>query len=176
VPEDTKLVGKINGGIEIIQWFHRYAVVWPSIHPEGRQYRWHDTTVPYHSIPFVNELPELPEAWLDGLAAVKKTHGGAGFAGTVDDWMAELPEGQLPLIQRKAMTGIYRKFRYAGGRYDTMLSAVGMLVNWGAQGLPVEETIIELAEAYVAAVGDERDADSEFSRALEGAIMKFGAR
>jgi hypothetical protein len=86
VPEDTRLVGKINGGIEIIQWFHRYAVVWPSLHPEGRRYLWHDSS----GIPDVDGLPELPEAWLDGLAVVKKDRGGVGFSGTVDDWMAAL--------------------------------------------------------------------------------------
>lgn len=40
VPAGRRLVGKIDPGIEIIQYHHRYAVVWPSVHPEGRVYRW----------------------------------------------------------------------------------------------------------------------------------------
>lgn len=54
--------------IDIIRAAHRYAVVWPSIHPEGRQYRWIDpdgalTTEP----PQPEWLPELPETWLEEL-------------------------------------------------------------------------------------------------------------
>lgn len=176
VPDGTKLRGKIDGGIEIIQAHHRYAVVWPSLHPEGRTYRWYALDFTPGGIPALDSLPELPESWLEGLSVVKKDRGSTGFSGSVDDWMAALPEGRLPLTQRAFMNKVRRKFRYAGGRYDTMLSAVGTLVAWGAQGDPVEDAIVELAEAYVAAVGDERDADSEFTRALEGAIAKFGSK
>jgi hypothetical protein len=54
--------------IDIIRAAHRYAVVWPSIHPEGRQYRWIDpdgalTTEP----PQPEWLPELPTEWLEEL-------------------------------------------------------------------------------------------------------------
>lgn len=28
-------------GIDVIRYAHRYAVVWPSVHPSGRVYRWY---------------------------------------------------------------------------------------------------------------------------------------
>lgn len=64
-----------NGGIEMIQRHHRYAVVWPSIHPEtGREYVW---LAPDGGrgigVPRPADLPELPAAWAEGLAV-----GGAG--------------------------------------------------------------------------------------------------
>lgn len=48
VPPGTELVGGIKfpdmeiGDIDVVQHHHRYMVCWPSIHPEGRQYRWID--------------------------------------------------------------------------------------------------------------------------------------
>lgn len=46
VPPELEFVGDLRhlgGGVEIIQWRHRYAVVSPSIHPDtGKPYRWSD--------------------------------------------------------------------------------------------------------------------------------------
>ena len=46
IPAGLELEDKLGfpelglGGVEIVQRHHRYVVCWPSIHPEGRQYRW----------------------------------------------------------------------------------------------------------------------------------------
>jgi hypothetical protein len=48
VPPGTELVGGIKfpdmeiGDIDIVQHHHRYLNSWPTIHPEGRPYRWID--------------------------------------------------------------------------------------------------------------------------------------
>lgn len=55
-----------NSGIEIIQNHHRYALVWPSVHPDtGATYKWHDpqgliSTTP----PTPDQLAELPQDWV----------------------------------------------------------------------------------------------------------------
>jgi hypothetical protein len=55
---------RAGGGIDLIHCGHRYAVVWPSIHPEGRQYRWYTPTGQLADrIPQVAELPRLPATW-----------------------------------------------------------------------------------------------------------------
>jgi bifunctional DNA primase/polymerase-like protein len=74
VPPGTMFPGKIEclvdgektSDIEIIQRHHRYAVVWPSIHPEGRQYQWFDAegNVIDGPPPSPGDLPELPAVWL----------------------------------------------------------------------------------------------------------------
>ena len=93
--------------IEIIRHAHRYAVVWPSIHPEtGQPYRWHrpdGTLADEGEIPGLGDLAELPAAWLVGLTG----HGGNG--GHVKpgsrasrretdqrarEWIAALPTGE----------------------------------------------------------------------------------
>lgn len=173
VPPGTVLVGALSGGIEIIQPHHRYAIAWPSIHPEGRTYRWHDADGTA-GIPAVGDLPDLPEPWRKGLTKRTAKHDGSPFDGDVDDWISQLPDGALSLMHRARMSDAYRRLRYPGGRYDTMVSAVARLVSWGAAGLPVADEINNLYNAYVAAVDADRDGESEFFRALEGAIAKFG--
>jgi hypothetical protein len=57
-------------GIEIIQRAHRYAVVWPSTHPDGRPYSWwdQDEAGPTTDVPLVEDLPELPWPWIAELS------------------------------------------------------------------------------------------------------------
>lgn len=78
VPAGTLLAGGIafpelslddgeEAGIEIVQLHHRYAVVWPSIHPDtGTPYTWRATAGPGLG-PKPQECPDLPPAWVDGL-------------------------------------------------------------------------------------------------------------
>ena len=167
----TRLQGKAGRGIEIIQPHHRYAVVWPSLHPEtGDQYRWSDD-----EIPCVSSLPDLPDSWTSGLAARTSGQGsGTSYDGDVSDWLESPPEGRLPLRVRLRVRDAEREFRFQGGRYDAMVNAVAYLVHCGAKGQPVNDALIELHEAYCYAVSGERDGDSEFWRALDGAIHKFG--
>ena len=62
--------------IESIWSGHRYAVVWPSLHPDsGNVYEWYrcevdgtlDISAGPVAVPNVNDLPELPEAWVNYL-------------------------------------------------------------------------------------------------------------
>lgn len=175
VPAGTELVGKLEGGIEIIQLHHRYAVVWPSIHPEGRMYQWHDITG-RTAIPAVWDLPELPVAWLNGLAVRKQSRTGHGYGGGSKEWFEDLSKGFLPLTINVEVRRAIRRLDAEGGRYDTMVETLARLVGLGANGYPVGNAINGLFDAYVAALGGERDAESEFDRALEGAISKFGAK
>lgn len=70
VPRKLAFRGKIDKDIECIQKGHRFAVVWPSVHPDGGTYHWYApgsdlTIVPaIPTIPLATELPELPEQWL----------------------------------------------------------------------------------------------------------------
>lgn len=59
-------------GIEIIQRVHRYAAVWPSMHPDGRQYGWWDQAeagpLEASEVPLVEDLPEMPWSWIGELS------------------------------------------------------------------------------------------------------------
>ena len=68
-------------GIDIIQRTHRYAVVWPSFHPDGRQYEWldaHDHFDPkMDKPPEVDDLAELPWPWTQELSRASAGETGA---------------------------------------------------------------------------------------------------
>lgn len=75
IPEEAALVGQVGfaelglSHVDLLQWFHRYSVVWPSINGEtGEMYRWFapDGTE-MDTPPAVEDLPELPASWVEGL-------------------------------------------------------------------------------------------------------------
>lgn len=83
-------MGQVAKDIEMLQTSHRYAMVWPSLHPEGREYRWtssypingtrngeeisfnterNEDTYDHieHAIPDARKLPLLPKKWIEHL-------------------------------------------------------------------------------------------------------------
>lgn len=67
---EKAFVERFGANVELLHRAHRYAVVWPSIHPDtGETYRWYapDGSLS-EGVPRKDELPELPAAWLDFLA------------------------------------------------------------------------------------------------------------
>lgn len=92
VPRGLAFKGQADKDIEVIYKGYRFAVVWPSIHPNGGQYWWyppivlgdnagHDSQVNTlgdknqweafngKQLPKANEIPVLPEKWIDYLSA-----------------------------------------------------------------------------------------------------------
>jgi hypothetical protein len=95
-------------GIEIIQHRHRYAVVWPSVHPEGRPYVW----VGRLGIPGPRHLPMLPERWVDGLS---EAPGHERTTGWTDPHLDDLIEHGIPagVNQDEALRDVVWKLRGA---------------------------------------------------------------
>jgi Bifunctional DNA primase/polymerase, N-terminal len=183
VPEGTRLETKVKGVGEVVQWFHRYAVCWPSVHPEGGVYRWLDDGDNEVEIPYVDNLPPLPERWLQRLAARPRVLEGTGYAGGVDVWLAELPGGRMSRLVRAELarrTRELRRYQVTGStRYDTMVQATGKLVHLGAQRQRgVAEAIDRYSTEYLSVMDGERnrDPESELHRALAGAVAKWGSR
>jgi len=66
LPEGLPRIGDVGKGIETIRFGHRYAVVAPSLHPQGGSYRWYSPDGG-HRAPRVDDLPMLPQAWIEHL-------------------------------------------------------------------------------------------------------------
>nr|WP_293012020.1 bifunctional DNA primase/polymerase [Mycolicibacterium sp.] len=65
-PAGLQWKGKAAKDIDIISPGYRYAVVWPSVHPEGRQYFWLDPEgQPHKGIPDPATATKLPDEWVD---------------------------------------------------------------------------------------------------------------
>jgi hypothetical protein len=133
---------QIGPGIETIQRSHRYAVVWPSVHPEGRTYRWIDPSgVVSTVIPHLDELPSLPQAWINAYirgeaSDIPRNNMPATLAAS---WLAGLPGGSEDLCQRMkdaATADSLTLTRGEGSAHDTACQATGRFVRLAAEGHP----------------------------------------
>jgi hypothetical protein len=186
------------GDIEIVQPHHRVVIAWPSIHPRtGQQYRWFGpdgAPLPEGEVPAVEDLTELPEAWVNGLGkdSVREEvfDGSAPNRSKASDAVVDekmyrgltdlndngAPDEVVGARLRAAMLGLTGG---AGSRYDTTRDHVAALMrfhSWGLTGVP--RALAELFRAYVGEVGNTRSlrvAEAEFRRLVEGAALLVAA-
>jgi hypothetical protein len=176
-------------GIEIIQRSHRYAVAWPSVHPEGRAYEWWDQAEggPTTEIPLVEDLPELPWPWIAELtrAEVTDTHSRAVDQAGMVDFLTAWTEGKA----RSYLAVICDHFvqdRVAGfSRHVTMQHClIWAMEHARAECFPAESARKQLGRLWVEAVApDARRAElssprrtTEFEAMVRHAIGKANAK
>ena len=180
IPEGWKSISAVRG-IEFIQKHHRYAVVWPSIHPDtGNTYRWVDerTGRTLDTAPDQSELPELPATWLAGLA-------NDGEAAAKQDIDAIEAMDILAAMPTAGDDGPCRHIRAAAGiamngedRHDAYNKAALAVVGAGRRGCPgAVQTIRRLRASFISELTDPvvgretRDgAEAEWKRGLLGAL------
>lgn len=154
------------GDIEVIQPHHRYVVCWPSIHPEERLYRWRNSTGESIPVPAVDDIPDLPQPWLDGL---KLTPRSLDFVGQGYDTRLALTAGSPSPVVAARLTMAIKELNMGGmSRHDTCLRHVMAILRHGAEGQPgVEEALSLLREVFVAVV------TLDGSRVREVAVVEF---
>lgn len=162
--------GEVTGDVEIIQHSHRYAVVWPSVHPDtGSKYRWYtpDGQVSL-GVPDALELPVLPARWVDELTLIRPTAEERPPA-PVTAQLA-LPADWHPRVTEHYQAGTLACTGPAGSRHDNTLVVVGQLARDESRGRAGATTALGLLrERFVAAIGDDhqRDPAREFEGMLE---------
>jgi hypothetical protein len=167
--------------IDFIHVGHRYAVVWPSVHPEtGTQYQW---TGPdgqlSDDVPTDDDLAWLPDEWQIRFTAgiAREDHPEVEEA-TEEQRSQCLTEGDMCQATRKALAK-YDDRKVAAARHDSMGPTVMALVRLGEQGHHgVKDAIKALYDQFTAEVAPDRmdgSEKSEFARSLNGAIAKVTA-
>ena len=152
--------------IEIIQHHHRYVVVMPSIHPEGRPYLWWDhEQTEQHRPPRPEELAELPETWVVQLA--ERPRSSTDYEPrphAVDDW--------TPAVTRAFTKAL---LDMPGGRHDAALHGALALARLESLEHPgALQALRELAGRFAAAIADRatpKDAEREWYDIIEGAYQ-----
>ena len=172
-------------GIEAIHKGHRYAVVWPSVHPEGRVYTWRHESYPGETrVPRLDELPELPAEWVEALSREGEVRAGtqAGHDETVEtvsSWREGGPCERVTRAAERAMGGLAAGA--AGGAIhgpsETGTWELACLGHEGHAGVrkALAEHYAGHIEARVARDGEasRREADGEWWRLVRGAIGKL---
>ena len=166
VPKGKSWAKGACADVDVIQPNHRYSVVYPSI-AEQQQYRWFlgDEET---AIPSVNDLPWLPESWLEHL-----------LIGEAEEVATKAPERAyseaMDWLKDRVLDGEAQPVtitRDKGSRHHDMISKMHGLVQGavfdGEPGLIA--SLAELEKRFQEAKPEAKDTD--FSRALVGEVAK----
>ena len=146
------------GDIEIIQRHHRYVVCWPSVHPEGRDYWWRNSAGQTLGIPELDDIPPLPQRWIDGLKLTPKSLDvSTGF-----DTRQAITAGEPSQLVQARLAMAIKEMNLPGmSRHDTCLRHVMAILRLGAEGQPgVESALSILREVFIAVLADPSRGDS----------------
>lgn len=200
VPAGRKWKGKFGADIETIQRTHRYAVVWPSqFHEHDEPYCWYETDVngtdalALDGPPNVDDIPILPDEWIDYLLVSDKTER-AREPGSTDIsvseagvWMKENFPGYDEKPSSTMARAIDRDVLEAEmetGAHDAMVSKIHSVVRYGAEGHHGLGTALKaiyraFTDEVLGVLNEESsrrsitDAKAEWERALSGEIGKL---
>lgn len=194
VPAINHYESSAGRDVEVIHRGHRYAVIPPSVHPEGGRYSWISADGGLaEEVPLPTRLPELPAKWVDYLTSSRPPVPGATAQGIAKatrklsqmhrDWNGTKEiDGTVNGKTKAFMSYIPRKFDRGTSRYDSM---VGLF--WEAarrdsevfEGARVHHGIVvaldAIADEYRRRVGDDRRpgvVEGEIHRAMVGAFAK----
>lgn len=162
--------GEKCADIEVIQWSHRYAITWPSIHPDlgtpYRLYRPDGTLVENGEVPYLADLPPLPAAWIENLRREAQDPTLARDAVEVAPQRAEMAAWGERVMKAYA-DGLIALGGAAGSRHDSMGLVIGRLARYEERGQAGATSAIEdLRDRFVVAV-QRAGAEGEFDRMVE---------
>lgn len=143
----------IISDIEIVQRTHRYAVVWPSVHPEGREYRWWGRSGPLAEIPRAADLPLLPRGWIDGLRRDPQDVYGEADTEQIEEFLQEHTAGRTNLSAIKGMIETFERRAAHGSRHDALIETACMAAREARAGhYPARVAFDKLRAAFLSAM------------------------
>lgn len=180
-----------GAGIESIHRGHRYAVVWPSWHPEGRQYLWRrpeGILAAEGEVPHIADLPMLPDAWVaelsePGEARVGDMAGHHESIETVTGWRDGDACPRVAAAYDRATLAL-ASARDGAELHPTATSQVFELVNLGHEGHAGVRAALATHYGLFVEIRSEREgtgatgrskAEDEWWRMVRGAVGKLHA-
>jgi hypothetical protein len=185
VPPGLRWPGEVGPHVEIIQTRHRYMVAAPSIHPDlPEPYRiYAGLGVPIEMgerIPRPDGIPELPAAWVDGLAL---TSGGDVEKGDVTDaevsaWLKENQTGICRIMFARLGRILEDLTAGQGSRHDVALRGLMAFAHLSREGhTGATHAVQELGKVWIPLVTSAGDgqrgyiqACAEWERMISGAV------
>lgn len=199
VPKGKEWNAKVCSDVDVVQFTHRYSAVWPSV-VEGEQYKWYIGEEEV-GIPNVNDLPTLPEKWVNHLTRDKSGRRGTGerkaiggyrealnwLRDNISGWDVEADSDDDPNVlmspsMRDASTSDTFVQNLSTNAHDTMISAIHSVVMLGTEGHHgLKAAIHHIRSRFMSEVLDERGpnwrnediAKDEFERAVISEVEKI---
>ena len=177
VPTGTTLRTNPAPGIDMVQYFHRYTMCSPSIHPDTRQrYRWIDELAnePVNLPPEPGELPELPWTWIEGLTAPKDAASPAATPHECAEFVDTHTEARRPAALKvvQAKLDAFKPGHATCGRHDTLLTVACWAMREAAAGYYSAAAAVKVLDEWWRSVMDDpsRRDGGEFGGAIAYAI------
>lgn len=144
------LKGKPAPSIEVIQRHHRYAVVWPSEHPDtARRYEWYNADMSPCGVPNVSDLALLPAAWEQGLAANQVALNKAADIKPAQVLVSSFATGEPCLVVQAYVADIETCDSASHISHDDFLRLYGRGLMLGREGHPgVSVALDDLADRF----------------------------
>jgi len=191
VPTGLSWPGQLGEHVELIQRSHRYAVVWPSVHPETKtKYRWYMPSgqVADFAVPTPAELAELPQAWVDALSLGEYQPDAKLALASIEQatplLVAWYHPGTCRMTAQASAQAALRLSERTATRHDELNQALLSLVRYGSQGhRGLAAALADLRAAWMREVTDATrpgvrspaEAEGEWTRSLTGAVATVGA-
>ncbi|AKU45395.1 DNA primase/polymerase [Mycobacterium phage Madruga] len=192
VPRGLAFRGKADKDIEIIQKRHRYAIVWPSIHPDGGTYWWFPPGIAPDKngksvwdgvLPDARQLPLLPDSWIEFLSnnrLVMPKDGLIDMDTPVDsiyDWATETFHGdddsQPCTKMREKLDKHIMKIKNSSTFHDLLVNAHWNILNLAFEGhVGWNEAINELEQVWANAVAERGGTTVRDLSTLNGEIFR----
>lgn len=172
VPADLEFDGIAGPGIEIVQHHHRYVMAWPSVHPKtGRVYHWYGPDNERLEFPPPPEdVPVLPDVWVDHLAVSSTAERSVGDGTGVSDFLAEFTGTDSPRMFDTVSDAFRSQVAAGSARHDSMLKALGRAMREAARGYypaaVAEERLRDLWDGATSGEGRDREYASLLERAV----------
>ena len=176
VPLGVEFVQGLNG-IDIIQPSHRYMVVWPSVHPNGATYQWIDerSVEVLDGVPHVDEVPDLPDAWVDYLT--RRGEAAAKVDASTEELraaMAAMPGGAPCKCVERFADKYWTQTEEGRSHHDAAKDATLALLGAGRRGCPGALGAVQaLAPHFAAGISSrasQYEAAAEYQRLIDGAL------
>jgi len=183
VPEGLAWPGIAGPDIEVIQARHRYAVVWPSVHPDlSSLYRWYDPQGnPCVVPPSVDDLPLMPSAWIDGLTGMRaakdipRADEAAGALWAAHPHHSEPPCARMRTAVAKACAELAAQT--PGSRHEIAMVATASVAHLAVEGhTGMRYAFVAIGQAFSAAIGHDVSRAGEWQRIANGALLIAAAR
>lgn len=200
-PAEIKFHNKADTNIEIIQRHHRYALVWPSVHPNGGTYWWYPPGLapdaagrsgsrawtPDHDLPVLVDLPVLPAEWVIYLTKGPADHHHvidyetpvSDLVQWADDEFNSGAAGDLCWNLASAISTWKRRIDDDESSHDKITDALWMIHQLAAEGHTGWKDASTQIETYwrddVLKRGkrSSSEADAEIFRSVTGALRKI---
>lgn len=204
VPYGYGFRGKASDSIEIIQRVHRYAVIYPSVHPEtDGQYYWYPPGGEPNGVDMSQEIPEctnlavLPDNWIDYLTDGRQSDGANDYGIDLDvsqddlklwikaNFNKDLPdeEGGMCTVMKNLVAQHIDEIEESPSAHDKLTKAHWSLICTAAEGHSgMASAVLKVEAAWEKALREKgkvvgnRNPRKEIERSRWGTFRKIKAK